>query len=451
MSATLCFPTMRYIFFIFLFIAAFGLMFTKKLEVVGIAIFFIVNLIFTISIGMDLISYVSTHARNLSIADKGSSLSIIICFVLNLASSMFLLITMNGLRKKFMDAGGNEILLSDENRSKLTQIEQLFLCLSIFTFVIGINVYFETIKKIRYLADNIGKYILPRTGPFYLISLFLIFILLCTLAGLLNSQNNTDFTFNEFKSKIMAMLGILIMILVYFPMKYFISGSNPTTPLFSYASMFIVILIVLVLVGIEYQTFANSQYTDTNKPYETDGSGNPITINNLKAGERQQRIETRIMKSNKVAAGLFYGVFVIILVMVLAGGFVRTFLPNIADSTPPFIKAILFLFATDFHMVISKFMIILLFLVYFIKSCISFDNLYTSANPLSNTINFVFIGLSVLMCIFLIINVLNAKTFSKVIVWSIKYVLPIISVALSGYLMYATYTMSLLYKHEITQ
>jgi hypothetical protein len=128
--------------------------------------------------GIDFINYFAKNESVLSKADRASIISMIICFILNLTSSVFLIITMQGLHTKFK-IRGTPLTLSTSNRFRLTQIEEIFITLTILLSVIAVNVYFDTKTITIKVANALGKYILPTNSPFYILVAVTVFVLAC--------------------------------------------------------------------------------------------------------------------------------------------------------------------------------------------------------------------------------------------------------------------------------
>jgi hypothetical protein len=146
-------------------VVAFSLMGSDRLEMFGIGLFFAVNILFSFTLGMDFMKYLSKNMNILSKIDRISIVAVLICFVLNIVSSVFLMITMNGLQSKF-NIRGIPLALSKTSRFRLTQIEQIFISLTIFLAVVSMIIYFDAKTIIVTLADAFGKYMMPKNGPF---------------------------------------------------------------------------------------------------------------------------------------------------------------------------------------------------------------------------------------------------------------------------------------------
>lgn len=450
MSAALCFPTMRYILLALFFIASFVLLFSKTLEVVGISMFFIVNLLFTISIGLDMMQYVSANIYKISIADKASIMTIASCFVMNLASSVFLLITVQSLRSKFKKAGENTLQLSNYNRDRLTRIKQLFVWLTLFLSAISINIYFDSIKNLKWISEIMAKYIFPSNSWVYICTLIAIFINSTILMDYFITQKNDNIssTYQLFIDKYNILFSFFMLILAYFPIKYVLTTyTSVSNNLFTYVVLLFTIVLSIAVIIAEFIEYYNSNYTGYEEIKHLEA--NPDKDINMDQMNRIVRIENTWYKITKRISIVMLSIFLLVLVFL----FSISLLPQrFSIQSIPILNEFIYLVQNpDFYGFITKCMIIIVFVILTIKLYTIFYTLSVNHDTSVNKTAPGIISLFRFATIFFIMNTLNAKTFTLLVVALMKYILPIIVFALSIYLIYSTNTLALLYRHEIAQ
>jgi len=468
MSTALCFPTMRYILFALFFIASFVLLFSKTLDMVGILMFCVINLLFTITLGLDMIKYVATAMSKLSIADKGSTLTIAISFILNLTSSIFLLMTMQSLRTKFKNAGETSIRFSEYNTAKINQIKQLFVTLTVFLATISINVYFDTVRNIKWLTEIVSKYLFPSNSWFYTCIFIAVFLTSSISMNYINRQVNISGSFDTFKRCVTVLYTYFLLTLFYFPIKYLVVKNAPErNHLFTFLVFLLTCIISISLIINEFNYYFVSQYqAPVDKNYETNKEYNPHYTNEVNRDELKRSIELKVESNNsdKIILTVLFTVFIILLFCMIWLGVLGVAGTSIQKRLPtPLMEVLLIINGADFYGLFTKFILIVVFLIFFIKSIVMFHQMNLNEDPSITkdpndnsrdsppNVFHVFASLLVFGWLFFIMNVFNPKTFTLAVVVILRYLLPLVTLALSGYLVYATYSLSLLYRHQIAQ
>lgn len=167
-----CFPFMKYIFILLLFVICFSLMFTANLEFLGLALFFVVNVMYSAMIGMDLSAFLSQILGG-NIAGQNWVVAIafivIVVLVLNFTSSVLTMMTLGNLYYKFGEKG-NPIMLSPEYRLELNNIKGLFVSIIVLVTVLALRLFlspdqmangmFEWMKNIPNEVSTYGHFIL---------------------------------------------------------------------------------------------------------------------------------------------------------------------------------------------------------------------------------------------------------------------------------------------------
>jgi hypothetical protein len=138
-----CFPFMKYIFLVTLCIICFALMFSTSLEFLGLTLFFVVNFMYSASLGIDLSSFIHQTFSDPSQSSWQTMLnifitvvSLILCFV----ASVLLIMTLANLHYKFGEKG-EPILLSPTYRSSLDHIKGLFISGVVLITLLTIRMY----------------------------------------------------------------------------------------------------------------------------------------------------------------------------------------------------------------------------------------------------------------------------------------------------------------------
>lgn len=141
-----CFPVMKYIFLLTLFIICFTLMYTKSLEYFGLVLFFVVNVMYSALLGMDLSAFVSQVLRSSEITTEKWALLIavivIVVLILNFTSSVLTMMTLGNLYYKFGQKG-EPILLSPEYRIELNHVKGLFVSIIVLITILTLRMYFS--------------------------------------------------------------------------------------------------------------------------------------------------------------------------------------------------------------------------------------------------------------------------------------------------------------------
>lgn len=136
-----CFPAMRYLYFFILFLISFLLIVTSKtLELLGLGLLFVVNAVFTFSLGNDVLEFMSRASRQTWLNGL-ATWSIIIGLVFNFVSTILMVITLNKLKTKFR-VKGKPLSFSGENRNLFDTFKYLlFISIGLITMV-STNIYF---------------------------------------------------------------------------------------------------------------------------------------------------------------------------------------------------------------------------------------------------------------------------------------------------------------------
>jgi hypothetical protein len=168
-------------------------MFSKNLEFLGLALFFVVNVMYSAMIGMDLSAFLTGIIGS---TISGQNWTVLIAFivmvvlVLNFTSSVLTMLTLGNLYYKF-GAKGNPILLSPEYRVELNHIKGLFVSVIVLITVLTLRMFlspdqmsygiFEWMKNI---PNEVSKY-----GNFMLYGV--IFGLMTTIFHMITPENQT--------------------------------------------------------------------------------------------------------------------------------------------------------------------------------------------------------------------------------------------------------------------
>jgi hypothetical protein len=401
------------------------------------------------------------------------------------------MITMNGLQSKF-NIRGIPLALSKTSRFRLTQIEQIFISLTIFLAVVSMIIYFDAKTIIVTLADAFGKYMMPKNGPFYILVALTVFVLACfILSKLTYEYSNIDAkvssspefssSLGDFKYRFQWLFSIMMLIIGYFPVKYLIlwlskgwdSPINENGSIINAIVLFVLVIIVIALMSKEFEDYQKTSYKNDNRSL-VDPSDNTIANSN-KAGEIRD-FEEKQFNSNKIAASVFFSFFIILMIAILAitipgATNVLSSIPGLsflnvkdklmnakfADTSflATYIYPYLRLGYTDMYSFLSKILISFIVIYFFIKICISFNALYTTGNLPELykhlRINEVFISLATFGGLFVIMNLFTPKMFTATMLYLLKFALPFLCLALSGFLVYDTFVLSMLYRHDLVK
>ena len=162
------------------------------MELLGLGLFFGVNLLFTGSLGFDVLNFLQPPSRH-SWLNGLAAWAIGIGLVFNLVSSIFLVVILNKLKTEFQ-AKGKPLQLNGENRDKLNVLKNTFISSVVLLAAISLNVYFTTGKiqlTIETLINNLAN---TQTSP----EKMLIFLTYCALVfGLWGVM--MDILYNRYK------------------------------------------------------------------------------------------------------------------------------------------------------------------------------------------------------------------------------------------------------------
>lgn len=162
-----CFPFMKYIFLLSLFIICFTLMFSENLEFLGLVLFFVVNVMYSAMISMDVSTFLSQILGG-NIAGQNwvilIAFIVIVVLVLNFTSSVLTMMTLGNLYYKF-GAKGNPILLSPEYRVELNNIKGLFVSIIVLITVLTLRIFlspdqmsYGVFEWMKVIPDEVSKY-----------------------------------------------------------------------------------------------------------------------------------------------------------------------------------------------------------------------------------------------------------------------------------------------------
>lgn len=168
-----CFPFVKYIHLLLLFAICFTLMYDTTFEFLGIICFFIVNVIYSASIGMD----ITTELSKIYSGERDGLrwivivviISLIIALILNFTSSVFTVMTLGNLYSEF-EAKGLPLMLSPEYRGELNRVKGMFMfsivlitILTLRIFIAPTQMAYSVFEWLKYIPDeysNMGHFIL---------------------------------------------------------------------------------------------------------------------------------------------------------------------------------------------------------------------------------------------------------------------------------------------------
>lgn len=118
-------------------------MFTENLEFLGLVLFFVVNVMYSAMIGMDLSTFLSQILGG-NVAGQNwvilIAFIVIVVLVLNFTSSVLTMMTLGNLYYKF-GAKGSPIMLSPEYRLELNNIKGLFVSIIVLVTVLALRLF----------------------------------------------------------------------------------------------------------------------------------------------------------------------------------------------------------------------------------------------------------------------------------------------------------------------
>lgn len=155
----------KYFFFMFVFIISFCLIQTNKIEIFGLALFFVVNFIFCAFMGKDL-----TDGSKIAFKDGTEQYIkygiLLVSLVFSFVSSIMMMMTIVTVRDKFSKNNSN-IRWSPTDRQNLDNTEILFITVTTFIGVIALYVY-NTADDIRKFTYSIFDAILNSSAANWL-------------------------------------------------------------------------------------------------------------------------------------------------------------------------------------------------------------------------------------------------------------------------------------------
>jgi amino acid permease len=202
-------------------------MFTKSLEFLGLVLFFVVNVMYSAMIGMDLSSFLSGIIGGNTTGQKWTVLIafiVMVVLVLNFTSSVLTMMTLGNLYYKF-GAKGNPILLSPEYRLELNAIKGLFVSVIVLVTLLTLRLFlspdqmsYELFEWMRNIPDEISKY-----GHFILS--VILFGLMTTIFHVITPTNHTpidNITVPSFPEKFKYHFRNLFYVLMGIVLLYFV-------------------------------------------------------------------------------------------------------------------------------------------------------------------------------------------------------------------------------------
>ena len=219
-----CFPFMKYIFILTLFIICFVLMYSPTLEFFGLGLFFTINAMYSAMLGMDISSYVSNAFNGIENGSRWVMMLVgllILALSMNFVSSILTMMTMGNLQSKFSEKG-EPILLSPSNRKELSTIEGLFVASIVLITIISFRIYFTPLKMAENLFSSVSSIISEKIVQWgHLIMCIVVFGLGVTIWTVINNINATNTplppTFVTNFQYVMATLASIVF-LYFFPM-----------------------------------------------------------------------------------------------------------------------------------------------------------------------------------------------------------------------------------------
>ena len=141
---------MKYFFFMFVFIVSFILIESRTIETLGLVLFFVVNILFFLFIGKDLVDgTISPDGKDTEWSLKYAT--VMISMVFSFVSSIMMIMTLVTLQGKFAE-NGSEIKWSPTDRSNVNTAKILFITVTAFIGATVMYVYNspEDVRKITY-------------------------------------------------------------------------------------------------------------------------------------------------------------------------------------------------------------------------------------------------------------------------------------------------------------
>ena len=162
-----CFPFMKYIFLLSLFIISFTLIYTTTLEFLGLVLFFVVNTIYSALLGMDLSTFFSDLLRGRQGQTPRWVFLLVAIMVIglgmNFASSVMTMMTLGNLKYQF-GSKGEKILFSPDSRKKMDIIEGLFVASIVLITVVSFRIYFSPTEMVtnvfQWVNENVSEFVL---------------------------------------------------------------------------------------------------------------------------------------------------------------------------------------------------------------------------------------------------------------------------------------------------
>lgn len=139
-----CFPFMKYVLLLTLFVISFILMYSTRLELLGLGVFFAVNAMYSAMLGMDLSTFFSRafsgegDVKRWMLVIAGV---LVVGLVLTFVASVLTMMTLGNMHSKF-GVKGEKILFSGETRKEMDHIEGMFVAIIVLMTVLSLRMYF---------------------------------------------------------------------------------------------------------------------------------------------------------------------------------------------------------------------------------------------------------------------------------------------------------------------
>jgi ABC-type xylose transport system permease subunit len=118
-------------------------MYSTTLELLGLGLFFVVNLAYSVMLGNDLFSFFKNSSSDPSNRwTKILAVLILIALSMNFVSSVLTMMTLGNLQAKF-GKKGEKLMLSPKYRSELSSIEGMFVAIIVLITVLSFRLYFS--------------------------------------------------------------------------------------------------------------------------------------------------------------------------------------------------------------------------------------------------------------------------------------------------------------------
>jgi hypothetical protein len=217
------FPYALYLFFAVAYLFSFIVMReTKHLQLLGLSIFFFINLIFSTYFAKDILGYL-TRPTPITTEASINIVVLIISVAFNITSTIQSIFTMRKLHSSF---GKKGIKLDKHDKKKMDNMEIIFICVVCFLGATSLNAFFDPDQLFRTLYEFIRSIV---TGP-WSVYVKLLFPIICAGIGgrvydiLDNRANcNTEDILNfkkTFKTTYWILFAVILLLLLRIGIDY---------------------------------------------------------------------------------------------------------------------------------------------------------------------------------------------------------------------------------------